>query len=215
MDWPKPQHYWICVGSYSQRMAAKIQWRALESSSRSPDNYAWRPLKEIRRRLSTRVQAVLTIKSGHTKYRLSSLLELYQLVFFALYSIFSFMFAHFSKSCSTCVSFPGSQCLCSTVWWFSNTALSILLQKALFKKLLIQFLLLLLWFSGLLLLKLMLLVYLKRLSCVHAQYSSNFHLFTHNEPQACSVKAVLPLQPLPCEFSEVWKAVCKYFWRLS
>ena len=59
--------------------AANIQRRALGCCLRSLENYSWRLLKEMTRKVSERVHTVLKNKGAQTKYWLSSLLELYKL----------------------------------------------------------------------------------------------------------------------------------------
>ena len=51
---PRSQHYWSSPGSSWQRTeqkAADIQRRALKCPSRSPENYSWRLLKDMTRKL--------------------------------------------------------------------------------------------------------------------------------------------------------------------
>jgi len=73
-----------------QPTSKKELWNVLQGSL---ENYSWRLLES----LFKRVQTVLERKRVHATRWLSSLLQMYKLFFFfALYTLFPFIFTHFS-----------------------------------------------------------------------------------------------------------------------
>lgn len=66
---------------------SRLQKKSSERPSKILENYSWRLFREITRKLSKRVQAVLNYKGEHAKYWLLSLLELFRLYFCIIYCI--------------------------------------------------------------------------------------------------------------------------------